>query len=405
MFHYIDDNLYIEAVPATDLAMHFATPCFVYAKNNILSNYQAYVDAFPKPHRIFYAVKANSNLSILRLLNNLGSGFDCVSGGEISRVIQAGASPQQIIFSGVGKSEQELVSAITLGIHSINLESADELDRINSIAKMLDKTVRVAIRINPDIQVDTHSYITTGTKQDKFGVTLEQAKALSVKITLLDRIQLVGISCHIGSQINCTSPFVNALKCVLKFIKSNRLQPEFIDIGGGLGVTYQDETPPAVQEYAKSVLTTLGSSSAYLIVEPGRSIVANAGIILTRVEYIKNNFAIVDAGMNDLIRPALYDSYHDIIPVQKRAAPISSYNIVGPICESADFLGRDRSLAIQAGDLLAVKSCGAYCASASSNYNSRPRPAEVMVDGSQYQLIRKRETIEQLWENEKCDAS
>lgn len=404
MFHYINNELYIDAVSAADLAKEFATPCFVYAKNNILSCYRSYLAAFPAPHRIFYAVKANSNLSILRLLNLEGSGFDCVSGGEIARVIQAGASPQQIIFSGVGKSTEELHTAIALGIHSINIESSGELDRINTIAEQLGKDVRVAIRINPDVQAATHAYITTGTKQDKFGIGIPQARELCKKIATFAHIRLVGISCHIGSQISHIQPFVNALECVLSFVQDSQLQLEFIDIGGGLGVTYQDETPPTVEAYASAILSKLGNKATYLIVEPGRSIVANAGIILTKVEYLKHNFAIVDAGMNDLIRPALYGSYHNIVPVYKSNEKKQPYNVVGPICESADFLGKDRQLALKVGDLLAIKSCGAYCASASSNYNSRPRSAEIMVDGDQYTLIRKRESIEQLWKNEQCDA-
>ncbi len=404
MLDYIDDKLYIEAVSAESLADQFATPCFVYSKSSILDNYRAYTDSFPSPHRIFYAVKANSNLSILRLLNSLGGGFDCVSGGEIARVIQAGANPKQIIFSGVGKSETEIRTAITLGIHSINIESSGELDRIEYIASELGKDVRVAIRINPDIEADTHSYITTGTKKDKFGVAPLQALELCAKINSWPHIILVGISCHIGSQISSISPFVNALEQILNFVNCNKLQLEFIDIGGGLGVTYQDETPPAIKEYANSILSILGDSTTYLIVEPGRSIVANAGVILTRVEYLKNNFAIVDAGMNDLIRPALYGSYHNIIPASRNEDETHTYNVVGPICESADFLGKDRSLTVKPGDLLAIQSCGAYCASASSNYNSRPRPAEIMVDGENCTLIRKRETIEQLWENEQCDV-
>lgn len=410
-FNYHNDQLFAEDMPLADIAGQFGTPCYVYSKKAIIQNWQAFYDPLlnsKKAFKIHYAVKANSNLSILKLLSKLGAGFDVVSGGEIDRVIQAGGSPNNVVYAGVGKTTAEINKAIDLGVYSLHVESEAELLRIQDLALLKNKTVNIAIRINPDISADSHPYISTGSKNNKFGI--DYAKALEVyKLAAsLSNIAIKGIACHIGSQIVTMVPFLSAIDQLLEtvdLLKNNNINLEYIDIGGGLGICYNDETPPTPQEYIAAILERTKDLKLELHIEPGRSIIANTGLLLTRVEYLKttanNHFAIVDAAMNDLLRPALYHSFHSIAPVIKTSkAPEHTYEVVGPICESGDFLANKCLLKINSGDLLAIKDCGAYGFSMSSNYNTRPRCAEVMVDGNTAQLIRKRETVEQLLENE-----
>lgn len=410
---YKGPELYIENVAYKQIAAEFGTPCYVYSKQAILQNWHGFYDAFKqshKPFKINYAVKANSNLSILRLLAKQGSGFDVVSGGEIDRVLAAGGKAKDIVFSGVGKSSDEINYALDLDICSIHIESEAELFRINELAGKKNKVANIAFRINPNVTGNSHPYNTTGSKDNKFGIDYAKAVAVYLEAKELPNVQIKGIASHIGSQITELEPFVSAIEqliTVIQHLTANDIKLEYIDIGGGLGIRYNDETPPTKQEYVTAVLKALNKLDLEIHIEPGRSIVADAGTLLTRVEYLKsndhNNFAIVDCGMNDLIRPALYDSYHEILPVESTSpATEKSYAVVGPICESGDFIAMQpkRNLKLSAGDLLVVKDCGAYGFSMSSNYNTRPRCAEVLVDGDKVQLIRKRETVAQLLENE-----
>ena len=403
-FAYREQQLYAEAVPLATIAKRFGTPCYVYSRAAIESAYRAYDQAFgTRDHLICYAVKANSNLAILNLLARCGSGFDIVSGGELERVIKAGGDPAKIVFSGVGKSETEMRAALAAGILCFNVESASELQRLNRVAGGLGKVAPVSLRVNPDIDAQTHPYIATGLKENKFGITFEGALDLYRAAAQLKNLQIRGIDCHIGSQLTETGPFVAALEKLLELVDrlaAENIAIDHIDIGGGLGIRYREETPPPIAEYLQALIGRIGRRTQKILLEPGRSLVGNAGLLLTRIEYLKvgehRNFAVVDAAMNDLMRPALYDAWHDIVPVQPRSGSALRYEVVGPVCESGDFLGRGRDLCVAEGDLLAILSAGAYGMTMSSNYNTRPRAAEVLVDGANAQLIRERETIAQL---------
>jgi diaminopimelate decarboxylase len=410
--HYHDNELYIEDTSLKTLADKFGTPAYIYSRAAIEKNWNTFNQAFNElPHRICYAVKANSNLAILNLLAQLDSGFDVVSAGEIERVIAAGGDAKKIVFSGVGKKREEIELGIKHNIYCFNVESEPELDRIQEIAAHMNKTVDIALRINPDINPHTHSHITTGLNESKFGIEIDDILALGKKIKTLSSLRLIGIACHIGSQIVQLDPFLEVIERMAETYKQLRdigMTLKHINIGGGLGITYHDEHPPGIREYAHALQEKLRSYDVEIIIEPGRAIVGNAGILLTRIEYLKHtqhkNFAIIDAGMNDLLRPALYDAWQNILPVTSRSGERKSYDIAGPVCESADFLGKNRELALQSGDLLVIDSSGAYGFSMSSNYNSRCRAPEILVDGSDAMLIRRRETTEELFATEKMMA-
>lgn len=359
-------------------------------------------------HLVCFAVKANPSLAILNLFARLGAGFDIVSGGELARVLAAGGDPAKVVFSGVGKTETEMRAALDAGIFCFNVESAAELERLNAVAGNMDKIAPVSLRVNPNVDAKTHPYISTGLKNNKFGVAYEDAFTLYQRAAAMPNIAVHGVDCHIGSQLTELSPFLDAFDRVLSLVdqlEQAGIHIQHMDAGGGIGICYSDETPPDFSVYAEAMLKKLGDRKVKLVFEPGRALVGNAGVLLTQVEYLKHteakNFAIVDAAMNDLMRPALYDAYHGIVQVKPSNSAALVYEIVGPVCESGDFLGHDRKLALQQGDLLAILSAGAYGMSMSSNYNTRPRAAEVMVDGNQCHLIRKRETIEQLFALEK----
>lgn len=409
-FQHKNNELYVEDLKLTDIANEFGTPCYVYSRAELENNWRAFDHAFADyPHRICYAVKANPNLAILNLLAKLNSGFDIVSIGELERVLAAGGNPKQIVFSGVGKCAAEINRALEVGIYCFNVESESELTKLNFLAKQQNKIASIALRINPNIDARTHPYIATGLHENKFGIEITHAFALCQQIKTLSHIKLIGIGCHIGSQLTEIEPFLEALDCILRLadeLAKENIQLQNINIGGGLGIRYRDEQPPAIQAYVAALHKKLNHRQIEIILEPGRVIVANAGILLTKVEYLKHsphkNFAIVDAGMNDYIRPALYAAWQHILPVVPRDVSLEkSYDIVGPVCESADFLGKDRQLALQEGDLLAILSAGAYGSSMSSTYNSRPRIAEIMVDGNKAHLIRQRESIQDLFAAEK----
>ncbi len=411
-FHYQQDQLCIENVALGDIAQRYGTPCYVYSRAALSDGYRQFADALKgREHLICYAVKANSNLAILNLFARLGAGFDIVSGGELQRVLAAGGSADKVVFSGVGKSESEMRLALEAGILCFNVESAPELDRLNAVAGSMGKVAPVSLRVNPDVDAKTHPYISTGLKQNKFGVAYTEALALYRKAAGMPHLRVTGIDCHIGSQLTEVSPFIAAAEKVLALVdqlKAEGIALEHLDLGGGLGIRYDDETPPSIAEYAQALLGALKGRIEKLIVEPGRVLVGNAGVLLTRVEYLKHgeekNFAIVDAAMNDLMRPALYDAYHSILPLNKRKESTRKFEVVGPICETGDFIGHGREMAVEAGDTLVVMSAGAYGMSMSSNYNTRPRAAEVMVDGAQIHLIRERETVQQLYAAEKTIA-
>ncbi|ARD44232.1 diaminopimelate decarboxylase [Colwellia sp. PAMC 21821] len=401
--------LFAEQCPVAELAKQYGTPLYIYSRATIERHWHAFDQAAgERPHLVCYAVKANSNIAVLNVMARLGSGFDIVSKGELMRVIEAGGDPKKVVFSGVGKTSDEITFALNLGIYCFNVESAAELDRIQSVAQGLNKVAPISLRVNPDVDAGTHPYISTGLKENKFGISIEQAPQLYQYASTLSHINIQGVDCHIGSQLTEILPFLDALDRVLKLVDELAEQGialSHIDVGGGLGVCYDDEQPPHPKEYAEAIAQKLTGRDLTLIYEPGRAVMANAGILVTEVEYIKvsedRNFAIVDAAMNDLIRPALYQAWQAIIPVERRDDVASAqYDVVGPICETGDFLGKDRALAIKAGDLLAIRSAGAYGFTMSSNYNSRPRAAEVMVDGSESYLVRKRETLSQLWQGE-----
>ena len=404
-FNYKGDQLYAEDIDVADLAKQFATPCYIYSRATLERHWHAFDDAFSdQDHLICYAVKANSNIGILSLFAKLGSGFDVVSIGEIERVLRAGGDPSKIVFSGVGKKSLEMQRALELGIHCFNVESEPELERLNQVAANMGKVAPVSIRVNPDVDAKTHPYISTGLKDNKFGISYDSAISVYEKAAAMDHLNVIGIDCHIGSQLTEVEPFIDALDRVLVLadkLNDKGIKIKHLDIGGGLGVRYQDETPPLPSDYTERLFANSKLKEYEIIIEPGRAIAANAGILVTEVEYIKHNehknFAIVDAAMNDLIRPALYQAWQAIIPVNKQSsAKTQVYDVVGPICETGDFLGKERELAIQSGDLLAVRSSGAYGFTMSSNYNSRPRAVELLVDGSDVHVIRKRETLDDL---------
>lgn len=408
-FDYRDGVLYGEEVPLTQIAERFGTPCYVYSKATLARHYRAYSEALGShPHLICYAVKANSNLAVLNLLARLGAGFDIVSVGELERVLAAGGDPAKVVFSGVAKQADEMARALEVGIKCFNVESLPELERLDSVAGRLGKIAAVSLRVNPDVDAGTHPYISTGLKDNKFGIAVDQALEVYRRAAAMPHVRVVGIDCHIGSQLTELAPFLDALDRLLVLLdrlEERGIQIEHLDLGGGLGVPYQGERTPAPFDYARALLERLEGRNLTLLFEPGRSIAANAGVLLTRVEYLKpgeaKNFAIVDAGMNDLIRPSLYQAWQAILPVDTRSPRESaSYDVVGPVCETGDFLGKDRELAVATGDLLAVRSAGAYGFVMASNYNSRPRPPEVMVDGDRVHLIRRRESVESLWTGE-----
>ncbi|MDZ7853790.1 MAG: diaminopimelate decarboxylase [Halomonas sp.] len=412
-FEYRDGVLYGEDMPLTRIADEFGTPCYVYSRATLARHFRAYTEALGShPHLICYAVKANSNLAVLGLLARLGAGFDIVSVGELERVLAAGGDPARVVFSGVAKQEAEMTRALEVGIKCFNVESRPELERLDAVAGRVGKVAPVSLRVNPDVDAGSHPYISTGLKDNKFGIPVDEALAVYQLAATLPNLRITGLDCHIGSQLTELSPFLDALDRLLALLERLRergIEVQHLDLGGGLGVPYRDEHPPAPFDYATALIERLsrweGSKHLTLLFEPGRSIAANAGVLLTRVEYLKpgetKNFAIVDAGMNDLIRPALYQAWQTILAVDTRKPrDTATYDVVGPVCETGDFLGKDRALAIAAGDLLAVRSAGAYGFAMASNYNSRPRPAEVMVDGDRVHLVRRRERLEELWAGE-----
>lgn len=397
-------ELFIEELSLSEIARRFGTPCYVYSRHAIEANFLAWKNALgQQPHLVCYAVKANSNIAVLNLLARLGAGFDIVSVGELERVLLAGGDATRVVFSGVGKLAHEIERALDVGIHCFNVESEAELDLIQQIARTKNCKANISLRVNPDVDAQTHPYISTGLKENKFGVPIAGALAIYQRASTMSHIRIVGVDCHIGSQLTSTAPFLDALDRVLKLVDelaAAGISLRHLDLGGGLGVTYTNETPPTPAEYITQVLQRLAGRPFTLMFEPGRSIVANAGVLLTQVQFIKptpqKNFAVIDAAMNDLIRPALYQAYQVIEPVVTRDAKIQRYDIVGPVCETGDFLGKDRELAIEAGDLLAVRSSGAYGFAMSSNYNSRGRPPEIMVDGKQAFVVRSRESFADL---------
>jgi diaminopimelate decarboxylase len=402
-------ELYAEEVKLASIADRFSTPCYVYSRAALTAALKQFTDGFAgHDHLICYAVKANSNLTVLNTFARLGAGFDIVSGGELARVLAAGGDPGKVVFSGIGKTADEMRMALQAGIFCFNIESESELDRLNEVAGALGEKAPISLRVNPDVDAKTHPYISTGLKNNKFGVAYEAAFDLYVKAASLPNIEIHGVDCHIGSQLTELAPFLAALDRVLLLVdklEASGIHISHLDLGGGVGIRYRDETPPDIAVYAQALLARLAGRKFKLLFEPGRALVGNAGVLLTRVEYIKRgeakNFAIVDAAMNDLMRPALYDAWHDIIPVEPRIGSTECFEIVGPVCESGDFLGHDRDLCIEQGDLLAVMSAGAYGMSMSSNYNTRPRAAEIMVDGANIHLVRERETIADLIAAEK----
>lgn len=401
--------LHVEDVSLDAIASEFGTPCYVYSRAALEAAYRAYDTALAAhDHLICYAVKANANLAILNVFARMGAGFDIVSGGELARVLAAGGDPAKIVFSGVGKREEEMRAALRAGIHCFNVESESELARLDRVAGEMGLRAPVSLRVNPNVDAKTHPYISTGLKENKFGIAHDQALRVYREAAAMAHVRVIGIDCHIGSQLTEVDPFAEALDKVLELVSALEaagILLRHIDIGGGVGIRYRDELPPALGDYARVLLDRLQGRRETLIVEPGRSLVGNAGWLLTRVEYLKHgeakDFAIVDAAMNDLMRPALYDAWHDILPVLERGGESRRYAIVGPVCETGDFLGHDRDLALAEGDLLAVCSSGAYGMSMSSNYNTRPRAAEVMVDGAKPSEIRARERVDELFAQEK----
>lgn len=409
-FQYKNNQLMAENLPVKQLAEQFGTPLYIYSKATLERHWHAFDNAFGEhPHLVCFAVKSNPNIAILNVMAKLGSGFDIVSQGELERVLVAGGDAAKVVFSGVAKSHQEIARALEVNIRCFNVESEAELLRINQIAGEMGKIAPISLRVNPDVDAHTHPYISTGLKENKFGVSVEQAREVYKVAATLSNIKIVGMDCHIGSQLTELQPFLDAvdrLIVLMEQLKQDGIHLKHLDLGGGLGVTYTDEAPPHPTEYAKALWEKLSAfSELEIIVEPGRAITANAGILVTKVEYLKSNesrnFAIVDAGMNDMIRPALYQAYMNILEIDRTLAREEKiYDVVGPICETSDFLGKQRKLAIAEGDYLAQRSAGAYGASMSSNYNSRPRTAEVMVDGDKAHLIRRREALNELWQLE-----
>ncbi|NIF19267.1 diaminopimelate decarboxylase [Pantoea sp. Cy-639] len=407
-FNYRDGELFAEGVALSALAERFGTPTYVYSRAHIEAQYRSYTDALQGvEHLVCFAVKANSNLGVLNLLARLGAGFDIVSGGELERVLAAGGRADRVVFSGVGKTREDMRRALEVGVHCFNVESTEELERLQVVAAEMGKVAPVSLRVNPDVDAGTHPYISTGLKENKFGIAIADAEAIYVRAAQLPNLDVIGVDCHIGSQLTCVEPFLDALDRLLVLV--DRLAEcgihlHHLDLGGGVGVRYRDEQPPALADYIDAVRARVGSRDLALVFEPGRYIVANAGVLLTRVEYLKHtehkDFAIVDAAMNDLIRPALYQAWMDVSAVTPRQGEGRAYDLVGPICETGDFLAKDRVLALAEGDLLAVRSAGAYGFVMSSNYNTRGRSAEVLVDGDQAFEVRRRETIAELFAGE-----
>ncbi len=410
-FNYRNGELHAEDLPVAAIAERFGTPAYIYSRATLERHYRAYDDALKdRPHLVCYAVKANSNLAVLNVLARLGAGFDIVSAGELERVLRAGGDAGKVVFSGVGKQEWEMKRALEAGVRCFNVESDTELDRLNAVAGELGVKAPVSLRVNPDVDAGTHPYISTGLKENKFGIDIAEAPAVYARAATLPNLDIQGVDCHIGSQLTSVSPFLDALDRVLALIDTladQGISIRHLDMGGGLGVTYDQEQPPQPSDYVTALSDRLGDRQLELIMEPGRSIAANAGILVTRVEFLKctehRNFAIIDAAMNDLIRPALYSAWQAIVPVAPhQQGEEKSWDLVGPVCETGDFLGKDRKLRLQAGDLLAVRSAGAYGFVMSSNYNSRNRPPELMVDGDQVHVVRRRETLADQLAPESC---
>lgn len=403
-----DGQLFAEGVALSAIAERFGTPTYVYSRAHIEAQYRAYADALQGiEHLVCFAVKANSNLGVLNVLARLGAGFDIVSRGELERVLAAGGKPEKIVFSGVGKSRDDMRRALQVGVHCFNVESTDELERLQLVAAELGVQAPVSLRVNPDVDAGTHPYISTGLKENKFGIAISDAEAVYARAAALPNLQVLGVDCHIGSQLTTLPPFLDALDRLLALIDrlaAGDIHIRHLDLGGGLGVQYRDEQPPLAGDYIAAVRERIAGRALALVFEPGRSIVANAGVLLTRVEYLKHtehkDFAIVDAAMNDLIRPALYQAWMDVVAVQPRDAVARPYDIVGPICETGDFLAKGRELALEEGDLLAIRSAGAYGFVMSSNYNTRGRAAEVLVDGAQSFEVRRRESVQELFAGE-----
>jgi diaminopimelate decarboxylase len=410
-FPFRDGSLYAENVAVSEIVAAHGTPCYIYSRAALETAFGEYQRALSDcEHLICYAVKANSNLAVLNVLARLGAGFDIVSQGELERVVAAGGDPAKIVFSGVAKRPQEMARALQLGIHCFNLESAAELEALNTVASEVGKVAPISVRVNPDVDAKTHPYISTGLRENKFGVTMDEAIKVYQRAAQLSHIEVVGLDCHIGSQLTDLSPFLDALRRLLALVDQLETQGitlNHLDLGGGLGVRYGDENPPTIGDYIAAIRRELGTRRVKLMFEPGRSIAANAGLLVTRVEYLKptpeHNFALVDAAMNDMIRPALYQAWMDIRPVEQRAeGALARWDIVGPVCETGDFLGKDRELRLAQGDLLAVFGAGAYGFTMSSNYNSRGRAPEIMVDGDRAHLVRERESIADIMRTEKC---
>ena len=406
-FQYKNEQLYVEDLPVKQLAEEFGTPLYIYSRATLERHWHAFDSALgDHPHLICYAVKANSNIGILNIMAKLGSGFDIVSQGELERVLAAGGEASKVVFSGVAKSRAEIMRALEVGIRCFNVESIAELHHINQIAGEMGKIAPISLRVNPDVDAHTHPYISTGLKENKFGVSVDEALEVYKLAATLPHVKITGMDCHIGSQLTELQPFLDATDRLIRLIeqlKEDGIMLKHLDLGGGLGVTYTDETPPHPSDYAAALLNKLkGYENLEIILEPGRSIAANAGILVAKVQYLKSNesrnFAITDTGMNDMIRPALYEAYMNIIEIDRTLEREKAiYDVVGPVCETSDFLGKQRELAIAEGDYIAQRSAGAYGASMSSNYNSRPRTAEVLVDGDKAHLIRRRESLSELW--------
>ncbi|MEG7362443.1 diaminopimelate decarboxylase [Pseudomonas citronellolis] len=407
-FNVRDGQLFAEGVALSALAERFGTPTYVYSRAHIEQQFRSYTDALQGlPHLVCFAVKANSNLAVLNVLARLGSGFDIVSRGELERVLAAGGDPAKVVFSGVGKSRDDMRRALQVGVHCFNVESAVELERLQEVAAELGVKAPVSLRVNPDVDAQTHPYISTGLKENKFGIDIDEAEAIYARAAELPNLEVKGVDCHIGSQLTQLEPFLDALDRLLPLVDrlaARGILIRHLDLGGGLGVRYRDETPPPASDYIRAIRERLGSRQLTLVFEPGRYIVANAGLLLTRVEYLKHtahkDFAIIDAAMNDLIRPALYQAWMEVTPVIARAGQKRTYDLVGPICETGDFLAKGRELALEEGDLLAIRSAGAYGFVMSSNYNTRGRAAEVLVDGERAFEVRRRETVQELYAGE-----
>ena len=406
-FQYKNEQLYVEDLPVKQLAEEFGTPLYIYSRATLERHWHAFDSALGKhPHLICYAVKANSNIGILNVMAKLGSGFDIVSQGELERVLAAGGDASKVVFSGVAKSRAEIMRALEVGIRCFNVESVAELHHINQIAGEMGKVAPISLRVNPDVDAHTHPYISTGLKENKFGVSVDEAREVYKLAATLPHVKITGMDCHIGSQLTELQPFLDATDRLIRLmeqLKEDGIKLKHLDLGGGLGVTYTDETPPHPSDYATALLNKLKDyEDLEIILEPGRAIAANAGILVAKVQYLKSNesrnFAITDTGMNDMIRPALYEAYMNIIEIDRTLGREKAiYDVVGPVCETSDFLGKQRELAIAEGDYIAQRSAGAYGASMSSNYNSRPRTAEVLVDGNKAHLIRRRENLSELW--------